>query len=125
MSSILDDIKESLGLDETDDAFDKELMFPINSAIAMMNGMGLDMVIFVTDNKSTWDDLMGTHQVDPAYSGLVKEYMRLYVKIIFDPPAPSTLKVMIENRDELLWRLRMSYDGTNQENGGVGGGIPT
>ena len=106
-SSILTEIKDGLGLDKEDDGFDVELLFLVNSAISMIRqrGVGADHAV---DASSKWDSIFPDGSAE--LMGMVKEFVRLHTKIIFDPPAPSTLKVMEEVKSELIWRIHVSFE---------------
>ena len=106
-SSILTEIKDGLGLDKEDDGFDVELTFLINSAISMIRqrGVGVDHTV---NADSKWSDIFQDGSAE--LMGMVKEFVRLQTKIIFDPPAPSTLKVMEEVKSELIWRIHVGFE---------------
>lgn len=114
-SSILTEIKDGLGLDKEDDGFDVELTFLINSAISMIRqrGVGVDHIV---NTDSIWSDIFQDGSAE--LMGMVKEFVRLHTKIIFDPPAPSTLKVMEEVKSELIWRIHVGFE--EVENGTQG-----
>lgn len=105
---IFTDVKNGLGLDPEDNGFDSELLFSINAAISLIRQQGVGVDLEVKGDEEKWLDLV------PGASnellGMVKEFVRLHVKIIFDPPAPSTLKVMEEVKSELIWRIHVSFE---------------
>ena len=106
-NSILTEIKDGLGLDKEDDGFDVELLFLINSAISMIRqrGVGTDHTV---NAESEWNVIFPDGNAE--LMGMVKEFVRLHTKIIFDPPAPSTLRVMEEVKSELIWRIHVGFE---------------
>jgi len=104
--SILDTIKQMLGIPTTDTAFDIDIIVNINSAFMVLNqlGVGPETVYFIEDNTAIWSDFLT--EVEP-YSA-VKSYLLLSVKMIFDPPATSfVLEAMSRQKQELEWRLNV------------------
>lgn len=85
--SILDSTKKVLGIPAEHTAFDVDILMHINSTIAILHqlGVGPEAGFVVEDNTATWDEFLGT---DPAFN-LVKTYVYLKVRLIFDPPPTS------------------------------------
>lgn len=102
--SILQSIKKLLGLDESYDAFDTDLIIHINSVFATLAQMGVgstDPVFQIQDDSALWSDFIDTDEI-----ANVKSYMFLKVKLIFDPPMNSTITASINNQiNELEVRL--------------------
>ena len=105
---IFKDVKDGLGLDPEDTGFDSELLFSINAAISLIRQQGVGVDLEVKDDKAKWEYFIPGSSSELL--GMVKEFVRLHVKIIFDPPAPSTLKVMEEVKSELIWRIHVSFE---------------
>ena len=105
---IFTDVKSGLGLDPEDTGFDSELLFSINAAISLIRQQGVGVDLEVKGDEEKWLDLVP--DASNELLGMVKEFVRLHVKIIFDPPAPSTLKVMEEVKSELIWRIHVSFE---------------
>lgn len=109
--SILDNVKESLGLPTSTNDFDTEILMHINSAIAEVNQNGVGRPLVVTDSTQTWADLQDPLQTQGnQYFQIVPLFVTLSTKIIFDPPPPSTVEQYANNRDKLLWRLKIAYE---------------
>ena len=109
--SILKDVRGALGLDSEDDSFDSEIKLHVNSALATLNQNGVGKEILVNGGEETWDDFRDDTQRESNYMfQQVKLYVFTKVKLLFDPPPPSTAGYMKEATEELLWRLRESYD---------------
>lgn len=110
--SILQSVRAAVGLDKEDDSFDFELIIHINNAIATMVQNGVGKPLHITGVDEEWKDFKDPNQVlaDLEMFQSVKAYVFLKTKILFDPPPPSTIKYMDEAANEVLWRLRESYD---------------
>lgn len=102
--SILTSIKKLLGIDENDTSFDVDVIIHINSSFMILNqlGVGPENAFSITDKSSVWNDFMP----DSNKIELVKSWMHLKVKLIFDPPSSSTV---IESMNKLInefeWRI--------------------
>lgn len=109
MESILTSIKKMLGIVEEDTVFDPDIIMHINSVFLILNqlGVGPKEYFHIEDDVSTWNDFIPESQdVD-----LVKSYMYLRVKLLFDPPASSTvMQSMNDSIKEFEWRLNVAVD---------------
>jgi hypothetical protein len=111
MESILTTIKKMLGIEEECVDFDMELIPAINSAFFFLTqlGVGPSSSFVITGDSETWDDFIpedvfGNHRA-------IRSYIHLRAKLIFDPPANSTLTQSIEKMiSELEWRLNVTGD---------------
>jgi hypothetical protein len=109
MESILTSIKKMLGIDEEYDHFDPDILFHINSVLMTLNqlGIGPKEGFFVSTDEQTWYDYLG----DSTNLEAVKSYIYLKVKMIFDPPASSTiLEAMKQQASEFEWRLNLQVE---------------
>jgi hypothetical protein len=106
MESILDSTKKVLGLDETYDAFDQDIITHINATFSVLNQMGVgpEDGFFISDDTAIWSEVgLPDNQLH-----LVKTYMYLKVRFIFDPPATSFhMTAMKDQIDQYEWRLNM------------------
>lgn len=109
--SILETVRGAMGLNAEDDSFDFELLLHINNALAVLHQNAVGVPFTVKDSLATWEELKDPLQIEgnKMFEG-IKQYVFLRTKILFDPPPPSTIKYMSEAADEILWRLRESYD---------------
>lgn len=85
-------------------AFDTDLILHINSVFAILYqlGVGRDPTtpFHIEDASSKWTDFIDDGQVE-----LVKSYMYMKVKLLFDPPQNSALlTAMKESITEFEWR---------------------
>lgn len=108
--SILDVTKKILGLPAEQTAFDLEIITHINTVFAVLNdlGVGRDGGFFITDNTALWSEFI---EGDGAIN-MVKSYMGLRVRLLFDPPAtgPAT-DAMTKQAEQLEWRLNNYMEG--------------
>lgn len=111
MESILETIRDGVGLDKADNSFDTEILLHVNSALATLNQNGIGKEVFIKGVEELWDDFKDAEQEKSNYMfEQAKLYVLLKVKLLFDPPPPSTAGYMKDAIDEILWRLRESYD---------------
>ena len=104
--SILITVKKSLGIDQNDEAFDTDILMHLNSVLSTLNqiGIGPDDGFEVADNTATWEDFLG---VEPRLN-LVKSYVHLKVRLLFDPPATSFAIDAIKTQiTEYEWRINV------------------
>jgi hypothetical protein len=104
--SILTSIKKMLGISEEYEQFDADLIMHINSVFSILTQLGVGPTngFMIEDKTSTWNQFIG----NDAKFVLVKSYMYLKVKLMFDPPLSSSVmesyKVQIS---EYEWRLNI------------------
>lgn len=113
--SILDSIKNMLGINEEDTNFDRELIIYINGALMIMSqlGVGTDGYL-ISGRDDTWEDFMG----DREDLELVKSAVYLRVRLIFDPPQNSFLVDAINKQIvEYDWRIEINHKPAEVENG--------
>lgn len=114
MESILDSIKKLLGLGVDQDNFDNDIIMHINSVLMILNDMGVgpEGGYIVESREDTWDDYL---DYDKNLE-LIKTYIYLKVKLIFDPPlSSSTLAAMERIISECEWRLNVRAEMRNAE----------
>lgn len=104
MDSILTSIKKLLGMEESYTAFDADIIIHINSAFFVLYQLGVgkdpSTPFSISDASSKWTDFIDEGQVD-----LVKSYIYLKVRLLFDPPQNSSLlSAMKEQINEFEWR---------------------
>lgn len=111
MDSILESIKDRVGVSEDDGSFDTDIVDLINSAFADLNdiGVGPSEGFSISDKNDNWDDF----SEDVRVLSSVKDFVYLTVKLTFDPPTQSALLTSMENRlKKLEWRLNVKCDST-------------
>ena len=108
MESILTSIKKQLGIAEEYEHFDKDLILHINSVMFILNQLGVGPAngFYITDKTAIWDDL-----IDDSNLELVKSYVGLKVKLLFDPPiSNAALESAKQLISEFEWRLSVAAE---------------
>jgi hypothetical protein len=111
IQSILTSTKKILGLTESDENFDQDVITHINAVFSTLNqlGIGPEDGYMIEDKTATWDAFLGT---DKRLNS-VKTYMYLRVRLLFDPPTTSYLiSSLQEQLKEIEWRLNVYREGT-------------
>lgn len=106
MESILTSTKKLLGLDENYSQFDPEIIMDINSVFMILNQLGVGPAepFIITSDAETWSEFSN----NITQIQLVKTYMYLKVRLMFDPPTSSLTQTSIENQiKEYEWRLNV------------------
>lgn len=107
--SILNTIKKMLGFEADYDAFDTDLIVHINMVFNILNqiGVGPKEGFSISDSDTLWN----CYLKDSRKLEMVKTYIYLKVKNIFDPGTSSALNEAIRNQiAELEWRLSVQVD---------------
>lgn len=106
MDSILISIKQMLGLTEEITSFDLELVMHINTVLGILNQLGACKAMSITGSTETWEDLIE----DMSKLEMVKTYIYMKVRMIFDPPSGSVVDIFNKQISELEWRINVSAD---------------
>lgn len=105
--SILVTIKKMLGLDADYTAFDTDIIVFINSALMVLNQLGVGQPLRITGSDETWSSFMA----DQEALSSVKDLVYLRVRRVFDPPSSSSVLSEISSQiDELQWRLNVASE---------------
>lgn len=106
-NSILGSIRKLIG---SDPYFDPDLIMHINTVFGMLQqiGVGPDDGFYIEDGSTTWDEYID----DTGVMNMVKTYMFLRVKVLFDSASESSYLIDTYNKkaDELEWRLNIEVD---------------
>ena len=108
-SSILGTIRNMLGPTDDYTYFDSEIVVHINTFMLNLTqiGVGPKTGYSITGDEETWGDYLG----DTIFYEPVKTYLYLKVKMIFDPPASSSVaEAMQRTCDEIEWRLKIQAE---------------
>lgn len=109
--SILVHVREGVGLDKEDTAFDSDLLLHINANISRLNQNGIGKTLLITDDSSTWKDFIKEEQYSGnEFFGMVPQFIVLSTKLLFDPPPPSNVDAYQSMSEEYLWRLKVAYE---------------
>lgn len=110
MDSILTSVKKMLGIEPEYEHFDQDIIMHINSVLLILNqlGVGPSNPYLITGADETWNDFF----VDSTPIELVKSYIYLKVRLIFDPPTTGVLHEAMERQvKEFEWRLNVQAEG--------------
>lgn len=110
--SILTSIKKLLGIEESYEHFDADILMHINTILAILTQMGVGPSdgFTISDKSATWIDFLGenVNQLVGARS-----YVYMKVRLMFDPPTSSAaVESMTRMVEELEWRLHVAGDKT-------------
>lgn len=103
-SSILNSTKKILGLDFSYTAFDLDIITHINAAFSVLNQLGIGPIdgFMIEGEEENWD----LFEVPTNQLNLIKTYLFLKVRMLFDPPSTSYLiEAMNKQIAEAEWRL--------------------
>lgn len=102
--NILTSVKKIIGITDSYDAFDMDLIIHINTVLGILNQMGIGKQGFFIQNKNeTWSDFLTATEVN---LNAVITWTALKVRMIFDPPSSNGISEAIKNTlDELEWRI--------------------
>ena len=117
--SLLNSVKESIGINTADEGFDADLTLTIDGFLSDLNQVGCGVSTIEDDGKVivprirnlqslTWNQFFGPVR-NPGEDEAIK-YVRLKTKLMFDPPLPATIKWYEDAALEALIRTRNDYD---------------
>ena len=109
MDSILTSIKKLLGITEEYEHFDQDIIMHINSVFMILTQMGVgpEEGFTISDSTTTWNEFTNDDKKIEA----VKTYVYLKVRLLFDPPASSSVMEAINRSiNEIEWRLNIAAD---------------
>lgn len=109
MESILTSVKKLCGIPEEYEVFDADIIMHINSVFMVLTQLGVGPTegFFIEDDSATWEEFLE----DPTKLQMVKSYMGLKVRLLFDPPSNSThMNAIINSINEFEWRLNVAVD---------------
>lgn len=112
MSSILNDVKRAVIGDLDIDGymhFDHDLIMHINSTLNIVKQLGIGPTknYEITGDKEQWTDFFQEDENFP----MIKSYIYLKVRLLFDPPQNSSLIEAMKNQiAEFEWRLNVDAE---------------
>lgn len=107
--SILESIKKMLGIGPEYDVFDMDLVIHINSVLSILTqlGVGPKEGFVIQDKTAVWSEFIP----EQPKQELVKSFVYLKVKLLFDPPSSSAAVESINCLlSELEWRILVIND---------------
>lgn len=102
--SIFSSVKKLLIGNSEDMEFDMDIRIHINSALGVLTqlGVGPKEGFFITGPSETWTDFAGNDK----RLEMIKTFVYLKTKLIFDPPTSSILMQALEKQAaEYEWRI--------------------
>lgn len=112
IDSILTSIKKMLGIDESYTAYDLDITIHINSVFSTLQQLGVGLTddqFLVVDADQTWDDALTTQR----NLNMIKSYMVLRIRQMFDPAATGFVTTSFENQiKEYEWRIAVAASST-------------
>lgn len=102
-NSILSTIKKLLGINADYTHFDQDIRIHINTVFGTLTqiGIGPKEGFYIEDASTVWSDYTQSKNLE-----MMKTYIYLKVRLMFDPPASSVLLESINNTiKELEFRL--------------------
>ncbi len=108
MDNVLYTIKKLLGLPNNYDYFDSDVLVDINMVLPVLKQLGVQLDSDLVSDESKWEELSSSIDV----LNIIKPYIFLRVRMVFDPPSNSALFDAIQKRiDELEWRINLLGEG--------------
>ena len=110
MDSILTSIKKLLGIQDSYTHFDPDIIMDINTAFGILTqiGIGPSTGFSIIDSTAEWSAFI----TDIRHLELIRSYIYLKVKLLFDPPLSSSLIEVINRQiSELEWRISITVNG--------------
>lgn len=102
---VLENIKRMLGVTEYSDEFDYDIISLINSALFTLSQLGIGNGSSI-DKDTTWSDI-----TSPDRYEIIREYLYLRTKEIFDTPQSSYASTALKERmSEMEFRLNIDVD---------------
>lgn len=135
--SILTNIKKIVGIAESDTSFDSDVIMHANTVFSVLNQLGIGPTagFMIEDSGPTWEDFLSVKQVGQLESdgtvtytdqqltavnkllNMVKTYIYLRVRLIFDPPQTSFVIESINKQiQELEVRMSIVREGESYVN---------
>lgn len=107
IESILTSVKKPLSLAEDYEAFDEDIIIHINSVFSVLSQLGIGPTtgFSIEDSDQTWEEYITD---DVELLNMVKSYMYLKVRMLFDPPTNSfTIEAFNKQITEYEYRLNL------------------
>lgn len=107
--SILTSIKKMLGIADDYEHFDKDIILCINSVLSILTqlGVGPKEGFCIVDKNTKW----GGYLKNDGRLDMVKSFMSLRVRLLFDPPQNGPMIEALERQArELEWRIMIAAD---------------
>ena len=110
IDSILLSVKKQLGIAPDYEPFDPDIIIHINTVFSILHqlGAGPEDGFSISDDSAVWSDYITDN---PNKLNLIKSYMYLKVRLLFDPPTNSGVTEATNRMiDELEFRINAATD---------------
>lgn len=110
--SILNSVKKMLGITTEYTHFDADIIMHINSVFSILTqlGVGPESGFTIEDESKDWSDYI-PEETGSALLSMVRTYMFMKVKMMFDPPLSSSVAEAYNRQiSELEWRLNVAVE---------------
>lgn len=106
--SILKTIKKLIGDNPTNPSFTIDLIIHINTVLNILHQLGVptEDKFVITGDDEVWDDYLD----DEKYLDMVKTYVYMKCRIVFDPPTGSVKDAFEKQIAELEWRINVEVE---------------
>lgn len=111
-TSILKSTKKILGIADDDTAFDLDIITHINAVFGTLTQLGVGPIggFAIEDATLKWDSFLA----DKPQQQLVKTYVFLKVRMLFDPPTTSYLLAAAKEQiEQFEWRISVNREETD------------
>lgn len=119
--SVLLSTKKVLNIPHGVDAFDLDVLMHINTAFSVLSELGVfDEAGVTVEPDTTWEELQEdqelTNPLTIAMIQMLRTYVFLRVRMLFDPPTTSFLLDATQNQlKELEWRISTKWEYAQRE----------
>jgi hypothetical protein len=111
-TTILSEVKETLDFAVAeDDGFDDRLLLELDGLIGELSQLTYVKEDFVLTKDSKYEQLLKKN--DPNLLRLVKTFINLSLRLVFDPPVGSVLTSLEKSRDRTAVRITMQKERYN------------
>ena len=106
-TTILSSVKKSLGILPEYTCFDERMLDNINMALTRLHQLGVGPEEgYKASEETLWSDII----TEPRFN-MIKEYVTLKTRVLFDPPSTSFLLQSYEEElKDLEWRICSEVD---------------
>lgn len=102
--NVLLDVKQNIGVADSNTVFDEIIITGISGGIATLNQLDCMLCQTLITPSATWDKLVNSKY--ESIFPLIKQFIILHTKLIFDPPTSSVLTQTIKSEiSQLEWRI--------------------
>lgn len=106
-ASILNSVKEQCGIPAIRTEFDQVIQLDINTAFSILHqlGVGPEEPFIITSADDTWEQFITQENME-----MVKTFVALKVRQLFDPPSGAAAEAITKVLDELTFRLNVAVN---------------